>query len=283
MDYDPCTVYADIPTIFSMKVHHGRKFTSRPNRKYVSSKHKVIEVYIEQHESLVESLDGDTDNDVDNVGDNKQGIEWGDNEQGIEGDNDMGNVRDNEQGINYGNEGDNEMGSDEGSDGDNEIDNEMCSDEMGSDHSIEMVVDQGDEKGSEYGGVEEEFNDHDDDNIVDEEHIIDELEVYLEGFRFTVDEDLFPKALHHEIRANCVGTIPSMESQKGIRLKDNMVINVKGQHDHDVNVRLPEAWVHPAYRLETCRQQYSFNINHANERNLWEKNKWPTTLLHSGV
>nr|GEV36150.1 hypothetical protein [Tanacetum cinerariifolium] len=333
------SVVPGIPIIFSMKVHHGGKFASRPNRKYVSSKgkyddivnlikyvskHKVIEVYIEHHESLVESLDGDIDNDVDNVGDNKQ-EHWGkdddivnlikyvskhkvikvyiehheslvesldgdtdndvdnvrDNEQGIEGDNEMGNVGDNEQCIDYGNEGDNEMGSDEGSDGDNDIDNEMGSDEMGSDHSIEMVVDQGDEKGSEYDGAEEEFSDHDDDNIVDEEHIINELEVYLEGFRFTVDEDLVPKALHPEvmIRANYVGTIPSMESQKGIRLKDNMVINVKGQHDHDVNVRLPEAWFHPAYRLETCRQQYSFNINRVNERNLWEKNKWPTTLL----
>nr|GEX27999.1 hypothetical protein [Tanacetum cinerariifolium] len=31
------------------------------------------------------------------------------------------------------------------------------------------------EMGSEHGGAEEEFSDHDDDNIVDEEHIIDEL------------------------------------------------------------------------------------------------------------
>ncbi|GJZ19674.1 hypothetical protein Tco_0556264 [Tanacetum coccineum] len=112
-----------------MKIHHGGKLTSRPNRKYVSGKvkfmdmidskertievlhrivkialsydddivnlikyvsqHKVIEVYIEHHESLVESLDGDNDNDVDNEQGikrvNKQGIG-----QGIEGDNEQG-------------------------------------------------------------------------------------------------------------------------------------------------------------------------------------------------
>ncbi|GJS04363.1 hypothetical protein Tco_0320871 [Tanacetum coccineum] len=71
---------------------------------------------------------------------------------------------------------------------DNEIDNDMGSDEMGSDHSIEMVADQGDENESEHGGAEEEFSDHDDDNIVDEEHIIDELEVNMEG---VIDFDSF--------------------------------------------------------------------------------------------
>ncbi|GJT51519.1 mutator type transposase [Tanacetum coccineum] len=241
MEYDPYTVYAGFPNIFSLKIHHGGKFTSRPNRKYVSGKvafvdmleskelnievlhkivkmlkypakqsqfyqfkipnktldwglralgkdddivnlikyvseHKVIDVYIEHHESLVESLDGD-------------------NEQGIEGDS--------QQGIEVDIEGDNEMGSegdDEGSDGDNEIDRDQGSDEIGSYHSIEMVADQGsDEMGSEHGGDEEEFSDHDDDNIVDEEHIIDELEVNMEGFRFSVDDDLVLETLHPEV------------------------------------------------------------------------------------
>ncbi|GJS46048.1 hypothetical protein Tco_0596169 [Tanacetum coccineum] len=106
---------------------------------------------------------------------------------------------DNEQGIDYGNEGDNEIGSDKDYDRDNEINNDMGSDEMGNDHSIEMVADQGDEMGSEHGGVEEEFSDHADDNIVDEEHIIDELEVNMEGFRFTVDDDLVLETLHPEV------------------------------------------------------------------------------------
>ncbi|GJR48066.1 hypothetical protein Tco_1316169 [Tanacetum coccineum] len=255
MDYDPYTVYVGFPNIFSMNVHHGGKFTSRLNKKYVSGKvkfvnmidskeltievlhkivkmlkypakqrlfyqfkipnktldwglraldkdddiinlikyvseHKVIEVYIEHHESLVESLDGDNDNDWDDdmgsKGDNKEGIE-GDNQQGIEGDNEMGS------------EGDNDMGNDEGSDGDNEIDNDMGSDEIGSYHSIEMVADQGDDMGSEHGGAEEEFSDHDDDNIVDEEHIIDELEVNMEGFRFSIDDDLVVDTFHPEV------------------------------------------------------------------------------------
>nr|GEV77066.1 O-fucosyltransferase family protein [Tanacetum cinerariifolium] len=229
MDYDPYTVYVGFPNIFSLKVHHGGKFTSRPNRKYVSGKvkfvdmidskeltievlhkivkialdkdddivnlikyvseHKVIEVYIEHHESLVESLDRDNNNDGDNdmgsEGDNKEGN--GDNQQGIEGDNEMGS------------EGDNDMGNDEGFDGDNEIDNDMVSDEIGSYHSIEIVADQGDDMGSEHGGDEEEFRYHDDDNIVDEEHIIDELEVNMEGFRFSVDDDLVVDTFHPEV------------------------------------------------------------------------------------
>ncbi|GKB26247.1 zinc finger, SWIM-type containing protein, partial [Tanacetum coccineum] len=49
--------------------------------------------------------------------------------------------------------------------------------------------------------------------------------------------------------------------------------------DHGMEVGLPEAWVHPAYKLDTWRQQYSFKINPVNGRNLWQKNKWPTTLL----
>nr|GEW35537.1 hypothetical protein [Tanacetum cinerariifolium] len=49
--------------------------------------------------------------------------------------------------------------------------------------------------------------------------------------------------------------------------------------DHGIDVGLPKAWFHPAYKLETWRQQYSFKINPVNGRNLWEKNKWPTTFL----
>nr|GEV01553.1 hypothetical protein [Tanacetum cinerariifolium] len=85
----------------------------------------------------VESLDGDNYNDMDN-------------EQGIEGDNEQGKCI--------------------------EQDYDMGSNGMGSDHSIEMVADQGDENGSKHGGAKEEFSDHDDDNIVDEKHIINDLE-----------------------------------------------------------------------------------------------------------
>nr|GFA22721.1 transposase, mutator type [Tanacetum cinerariifolium] len=97
------------------------------------------------------------------------------------------------------NEGDNDMGNDESFDGDNEIDTDMSCDEIRSYHSIEMVVDLGDDIVSEHSGAEEELSDHDDDNIVDKEHIIDELEVNMEGFRFSVDDDLVLDTLHLEV------------------------------------------------------------------------------------
>nr|GEV81069.1 hypothetical protein [Tanacetum cinerariifolium] len=255
-----------------------------------------------------------------------------------------------------GSEGDNDIGNNEGLDGDNEIDNDMCSDEIGSYHSIEMVADQGDDMGSEHGGAEEEFSDHDDDNIVDAEHIIDELEVNMEGFRFSANDDLVLDTLHpevnviendlevidfdsfdsdigddfdserraalrklkkegknaaqsrienyffvrQELRANCVGTIPSGESQKevfkaggrellsldGAFMKGQYpgqlltAVDVDGNSDHGMDVGLPKAWVHPAYNQETWRKQYLFKINPVNGRNLWGRTNSQQHCFH---
>lgn len=62
-----------------------------------------------------------------------------------------------------------------------------------------MVADKGDELVNEHGGDEEEFSQHEEDNIVDEEHIIDELEVNMEGFRFSVDDVLVNETLHPKV------------------------------------------------------------------------------------
>nr|GFD40397.1 zinc finger, SWIM-type [Tanacetum cinerariifolium] len=78
------------------------------------------------------------------------------------------------------------------------------------------------EIGSEHGGAEEEFSDHDDDNIEDEEHITDELKVNMKGFRFTIDEDW-----------------------------NGLVACIHDMANHGMDVGLPEAWVHHACRLET--------------------------------
>ncbi|GKB35945.1 mutator type transposase, partial [Tanacetum coccineum] len=181
-----------------MKVHHGGKFTSRPNRKYVFGKHVMFYQFKRPNKTLDWGLRAlGKDDEIVNL------IKYVSQHKGIEEDNEKGLGQgidgDNEQGIDYGNEGDNEMGSDKDYDRDNEINNDMGSDEMGNDHSIEMVADQGDEMGSEHGGVEEEFSDHADDNIVDKEHIIDELEVNMEGFRYTVDDHLVLETLHPEV------------------------------------------------------------------------------------
>nr|GEX54873.1 uncharacterized mitochondrial protein AtMg00810-like [Tanacetum cinerariifolium] len=123
----------------------------------------------------------DKDDDIVNL------IKYVSEHKGIEGNNEIDN------------EGDNDMGNDESSDGDNEIDTDMSCDEIRSYHSIEMVADMGDAIESEHSGAEEELSDHDDDNIVDEEHIIDELEVNMEGFKFSVDDDLVLDTLHLEV------------------------------------------------------------------------------------
>ncbi|GJY24843.1 mutator type transposase [Tanacetum coccineum] len=55
MDYDPYTVYVGFLNIFSLKVPHGGKFTSRPNRKYVSGKVKFVDM-IDSKELTIEVL-----------------------------------------------------------------------------------------------------------------------------------------------------------------------------------------------------------------------------------
>ncbi|PWA62705.1 hypothetical protein CTI12_AA361340 [Artemisia annua] len=49
--YDPYTVYAGYPNIFSMKVHHGGIFTSSPSRKYVNGKIQkwVVRTFRDEH------------------------------------------------------------------------------------------------------------------------------------------------------------------------------------------------------------------------------------------
>ena len=49
--------------------------------------------------------------------------------------------------------------------------------------------------------------------------------------------------------------------------------------ENGMSVGLPEAWVHPCYRLETWKQQYSFKVNPILGPHLWEHTEWPTTLL----
>ncbi|GKC36885.1 hypothetical protein Tco_1049269, partial [Tanacetum coccineum] len=55
MEYDPYTVYAGFPNIFSLKIHHGGKFTNRPNRKYVSGKVAFVDM-LESKELNIEVL-----------------------------------------------------------------------------------------------------------------------------------------------------------------------------------------------------------------------------------
>ena len=42
---------------------------------------------------------------------------------------------------------------------------------------------------------------------------------------------------------------------------------------------LPEEWVHPSYRLNTWKEQYSHKINPICGKHLWVKHDWPSTLI----
>nr|GEV71900.1 hypothetical protein [Tanacetum cinerariifolium] len=57
------------------------------------------------------------------------------------------------------------------------------------------------------------------------------------------------------------------------------VAAIHNMAENRMNVGLPEVWVHPSYRLDTWKQQYSFKVNPISGRNFWELKQWPTTLL----
>ncbi|GJY79500.1 mutator type transposase [Tanacetum coccineum] len=57
------------------------------------------------------------------------------------------------------------------------------------------------------------------------------------------------------------------------------VAAIHNMAENGMNVGLPEVWVHPSYRLDTWKQQYSFKVNPISGRNFWELKQWPTTLL----
>ncbi|GJU71325.1 putative lipoxygenase 6, partial [Tanacetum coccineum] len=57
------------------------------------------------------------------------------------------------------------------------------------------------------------------------------------------------------------------------------VAAIHNMAENGMNVGLPEVWVHPSYRLDTWKQQYSFKVNPLSGRNFWELKQWPTTLL----
>ncbi|GJR78020.1 hypothetical protein Tco_0090385 [Tanacetum coccineum] len=118
------------------------------------------------------------------------------------------------QSIDHGNEEDNELFSEHDNELVSEHDNEQGIDqynelvsehdnEQGSDHGNEMGGDQGNETGSDQdnkmGSDEVEVSDHDDVNIKDEGHIIDEVEVNVKGFRFSVEEDVVHEPLHPKV------------------------------------------------------------------------------------
>ncbi|GJY68308.1 mutator type transposase [Tanacetum coccineum] len=57
------------------------------------------------------------------------------------------------------------------------------------------------------------------------------------------------------------------------------VAAIHNMAENGMNVGLPKVWVHPSYRLDTWKQQYSFKVNPLSGRNFWELKQWPTTLL----
>lgn len=57
------------------------------------------------------------------------------------------------------------------------------------------------------------------------------------------------------------------------------VAAIHNMAENGMSVGLPEAWVHPSYRLDTWKQQYSFKVNPIIGPHLWEHTEWPTTLL----
>ncbi|GJV08663.1 hypothetical protein Tco_1346319 [Tanacetum coccineum] len=215
--FNPHVIYADHPSVFSMKVFHGGTFTPSPNRKYFGGKglralasdddvvnlsqyvkdNKVIDVYIEHGETIVESyympkfiesarirelddnnevIDLDEGNVDRTVVTKKQtngkflslpkckkrlSIKW--LADGLPGE--SSGLREDNVEFNDGAKGlsEDNMEFNDGAEG------------LGDEH--------GNEKGNDKGDVD------DAEELVDEEHIIDQLDVNMEGFRFTVQSE----------------------------------------------------------------------------------------------
>nr|GEW99834.1 hypothetical protein [Tanacetum cinerariifolium]GEX39233.1 hypothetical protein [Tanacetum cinerariifolium] len=48
---------------------------------------------------------------------------------------------------------------------------------------------------------------------------------------------------------------------------------------NNMDVGLPESWVHPCYKLDTWKQVYSYHINPIRGKIIWPKSPIPTTIL----
>ena len=59
----------------------------------------------------------------------------------------------------------------------------------------------------------------------------------------------------------------------------HVVACIHDMADNDMDVGLPESWVHKSYTLETWKEVYSFKVNPVQGPQFWEKFDCPTTLL----
>ncbi|GJT31970.1 hypothetical protein Tco_0922389 [Tanacetum coccineum] len=174
--------------MFTMRIHYGGRFTKLPKRKYVKGldirlrllssdsdiadmlqyvyKHKIMDVYIEHHKLVV-----DPSLNVDEAGpSNVLGHEndKGQNEVGVdEGNYDEAENKDIGDGEDY--EADNKSESEKGE-----------AEDEGQNGEEDEAEDLGEREEEDEGYEEDKHID----DIVNEEHIVDELEVEMDGFKF---------------------------------------------------------------------------------------------------